>query len=109
MNDWDRDVAIVAAKVVAMGKSGVNMNCDHEWRQLYEEALFGGVFSIGWECVVCGEYVPKDKLTPAGLPGKVLGQAKRLVGPHGSRSITSSGQSYSQQVIDESGKLKIEP
>ena len=80
----------------------------HRYRKVYEEALFGGTFPVGWECIDCGHFVSQHKITPAGLDGTIVGGAI-LRGPHGCKSFTSSGETYSKQVIDENGKLTVIP
>ena len=82
------------------------MSCNHAWRKVFEEALFGGTFPVGWECVKCGKFAEQNKLGPMGLPGNVLGGA-RLIGPHGARSQCADGSPYKEQIIDEAGQLHI--
>ena len=79
----------------------------HRWRQVHEEALLGGSYRIGWECVDCKAYVSNGDVTPAGLGGVVLEKAARLVGPHGCRSQCTDGSTYKEQIVDEDGHLSI--
>ncbi len=81
--------------------------CEHRWRRLQEEAVFGGSFPVGWECVSCGTFVGNQNLTPAGIGGIVLERAARLMGPHGGHGRTSTGRLYKEQIIDETGKLTV--
>ena len=81
--------------------------CKHEWRKVYEEFLLGGAFPVGWECIHCKRFIPNSNLTPAGLSGRVLEKAMRLVGPHGGRGMTSTGKPYKEQIVDENGELTI--
>ncbi len=80
--------------------------CDHSWRQVHEEALFGGSFPVGWECTKCNLYRSNYELTPAGLGG-TISNTHRLVGPHGCRSQTSAGKPYTEQIIGENSYLTI--
>ena len=80
----------------------------HRYRKVYEEALFGGAFPVGWECIDCGHFVPQQGITPAGLDGITVGGAI-LIGPHRCKGLTSSGETYSKQVIDENGNLTVIP
>lgn len=82
--------------------------CEHRYRQVREESLLGGTFSVGWECIDCGHFVPQHKITPTGLDGIVV-KGAILRGPHGCKSFTSSGKTYSRQIIDEDGNLTIIP
>ena len=82
------------------------MACSHKWQRQYEEFLLGGMFPIGWKCVVCGEWKDQSEITPSGLQGEVLKSAK-LIGPHGCVSSTSDGRLYKEQIIHEDGSLEI--
>ena len=68
------------------------MTHTHRWHKVYEEALLGGYFPIGWECTECGKYVEQHKIGPAGLPGETTKGAK-LIGPCGSTSLCADGSS----------------
>ena len=81
--------------------------CKHNWRRVYEQFLLGGAFPVGWECVDCGEYKGNEQMTPAGLGGRVIPNAARLMGPHGGRGETSTGETFKEQIIGEDGKLTI--
>lgn len=81
--------------------------CDHRWRKVYEQAVFGGAFQVGWECVKCKNYVSNGSMTPTGLGGIVLDKAARLIGPHGGRGNTSDGAQFKEQIVDENGQLTI--
>jgi len=78
----------------------------HRWRQKFEEALTGGCFPIGWECIDCKRFMPQHALTPSGLDGVVMKGAS-LMAPHGRQGVTSSGNVYSEQIVDEDGHLRI--
>ncbi len=82
------------------------MSCTHEWEQLHEQSLLGGSFPIGFRCVRCNEHVNQNELTPAGLPGTMLGQ-HRLIGVHGGRIERADGSTCREQVITRDGKLHI--
>ena len=81
--------------------------CNHQWRKVFEAGLFGGSFPIGYECVLCKEWVSMNALTPAGMGGTVLEKSARLVGACGGQGETSSGERYREQIIDENGNLTI--
>jgi hypothetical protein len=81
-------------------KAEAKMNCEHEWRKVHEQAIFGGSFAVGWECRKCNKYIANSDLTPNGLPGKLLKQ-HRLVGAHGGGIATSSGKTCKSQIYDE--------
>ena len=83
------------------------MSCNHEWRQIHEEALIGGHFPTGWECRLCKEYVSHDKLTPAGLAGTVT-KEHILIGPNGGCGTCSDNTVYSRQILHEDGTLTVE-
>lgn len=80
--------------------------CNHRWRQVFEEFLLGGTFSVGWECVDCSMFKSNNQLTPEGLSGTIL-KGARLVAPHGGTSQTSTGKPYKEQIVDEHGNLEI--
>ncbi len=82
-------------------------NCTHRWRRVHEQAVFGGSFLTGWECVDCGRSVSNDGITPAGLGGVVLEKAARLVGPHGGYGSRADGRRFKEQIIDERGNLTV--
>ena len=79
------------------------MSCNHVWRKLYEELVIGGTALIGYECKVCGEFVPLNKLTPAGLSGRFAEFEARLVPANGGVGKTSHGTFYKEQIVDEHG------
>ena len=81
-------------------------SCPHSWMRVHEQALWGGSFPIGYECVGCGKFVDNTELTPAGIGGTLLNRHK-LVGPHGGRGNTADGSIYKYQIIDEDGKLTV--
>lgn len=82
--------------------------CNHRWRKQHEESILGGSFPIGYRCTLCNKFVRMDQLTPAGLGGIVTTEDE-LMGPHGVRSRTTSGQPYSKQIVHEDGRLEIVP
>ena len=82
--------------------------CPHQWQQVYEESLIGGALPVGWQCKLCSEWVDQNKLTTSGMPGTDTGE-KVLIGPHGCKSLTSSGQPYSKQIQYPDGRLEIIP
>ena len=77
--------------------------CEHEWAKLHEQALFGGSFPIGWQCLKCNKTVSNADLTPAGLPGKITKKHK-LVGAHGGGIATNTGKKCACQIYDEETK-----
>jgi hypothetical protein len=81
--------------------------CNHNWRKVYEENLFGGVSLIGWECAFCDEYHDINSLTPEGLSGTILKNSAHLHAPCGGQSKTSSGKLYREQFADEDGNITI--
>jgi len=82
--------------------------CKHKWQQIFEESLLGGSFPTGWQCKDCGTYISQDRIGPNGLDGVDSGE-KVLHGPHGVRSRTSGGKTYSKQILHRDGRLEIVP
>ena len=82
------------------------MDCEHQWRQVYEEFLMGGMFPDGWECLRCGKFVSQNAVPPTGLGGVIVEGAK-LVGPHGGQGNTSDGRRYKEQIVHPDGRLEV--
>jgi hypothetical protein len=81
--------------------------CPHLWQHIYEEALIGGAFPIGWQCKRCNAFVDQTKVGVIGLPGADSGEVV-LIGPHGCTSQTSAGKPYKRQTLYPDGRLVIE-
>ena len=79
------------------------MSCEHQWCKVHEQALFGGSFPVGWECMKCNKYVSIHDLTPEGLQGTVTKKHK-LFGAHGGGVSTESGKACKYQIYDEDTK-----
>lgn len=70
--------------------------CNHKWRKVVVEEMFGILRLAGWECVECKRYVIQDKLTPVGLGGAVIEKCIRLRGP----GKCKDGSIYQDQIQD---------
>jgi hypothetical protein len=82
--------------------------CEHVWQHIYEEFLLGGSFPIGFRCKICKTFVSQNEIGPRGLGGTDSGE-RVLHGPHGCKSVTSTGKTYSEQIIHADGKLEVIP
>lgn len=97
---------ISGLRLIKMGELALS-ETTHRWRAVYEEAVFGGSFLVGWECIETGEFISQSELTPGSVHGVVAPGEARLVGPHGGHGTCSDGSLYKEQIVDGQGNITI--
>lgn len=78
------------------------MECNHIWRRMREQTVFGSDFASGIKCELCSMSVPQMQVTPD--MGGTMSTRTELMGAHGSRLITSDGKRCRRQVYDSATK-----
>jgi hypothetical protein len=76
--------------------------CEHVWRRVNEQSLFGGYFPVGWRCEKCDEYLSLSEMIP-GTRG-TMSHKEELVGAHGGYIDSASGKTSRRQVINRDTK-----
>jgi len=79
----------------------------HEWREVSEESIIGGNYPVAFECRICQKWVENSEVDPIARIGGRLIKEYVLVGINGGPGNCRDGSIYKRQILHEDGRLEI--